>query len=115
MTWSYSCCFFFLLLFLTSLDLLPPPSLLFLVLSPSVVILWARALSLSLSPSLRIPSLSWMLCSALNCQSGVCCSCMNYGNKETFTFFKTEAIKQMGITALRTESNSQCRGRNNRM
>lgn len=40
---------------------------------------------------------------------------MNYGNKETFKFFKTEAIKQMGITALRTESNSQCRGRNNRM
>lgn len=40
---------------------------------------------------------------------------MNYGNKETFKFFKTEAIKQMGITALRRESNSQGRGPNNRM
>lgn len=40
---------------------------------------------------------------------------MNYGNKEIFKFFKIEAIKQMGITALRTESNSQRRGLNNRM
>lgn len=41
---------------------------------------------------------------------------MNYGNKEIFKFFKiVEAIKQMGITALRTESNSQRRGLNNRM
>jgi hypothetical protein len=40
---------------------------------------------------------------------------MIYGNKETFKFFKTEAIKQIGITMLRTESNSQCRGLNSRM
>lgn len=63
------------------------------------------------------PSESCLSCmlSALDCWARVCCSCMNYGNKETFKFFKTEAIKQMGITALRRESNSQGRGPNNRM
>lgn len=64
---------------------------------------------------LRILSPSWILCSALDCQTGVSCSCMKYGNKETFKFFRTEAVKQIGITALRTESNSRCRGLNNRI
>lgn len=64
---------------------------------------------------LRILSPSWKLCSALNCQTGVSYSYIKYGNKETFRFFKTEAVKQIGITALRTESDSRCRGLNNRM
>lgn len=76
------------------------------LLSPSVVIF--LSCSLFQNPVSDV-------CSALDCQTGVCCSYMNYGNKEIFKFFKIEAIKQMGITALRTESNSQRRGLNNRM
>lgn len=91
----------------TSFPILPSPSL-----SSCLLLLWFCSLTHSL---LRILSLSCVPCFALDCQSGVCCSWVSYGNKETFTFFKTEAIKQMGIAALGTEGSSQCRGLNNRM
>lgn len=99
----------FLLRFLISLDLLFPSFL------PRLSVCLLQTPFCSLASSIRILSPNCILCSALDCQTGVSSSFMNYGNKETFRFFKTEAINKTGTTALRTASNSQCRGLDNRM